>query len=82
MNKKTFFHKTKHYKNSFTAKYNCDKLVYYRYFPTMLEAIAYEKKLKAGSRAKKIKLINEMNPEWKDLYDELSQEGSASLRSQ
>ena len=68
-------HKTKHYKNSFTARYNCDKLVFYRHFPTMLEAIAFEKKLKAGSRAKKIALIEEMNPEWRDLYDELGQEG-------
>ncbi len=64
-------HKTKHYKNSFTAQYNCDKLVFYRHFPTMLEAIAFEKKLKAGSRAKKIALIESMNPEWKDLNDEL-----------
>jgi putative endonuclease len=64
-------HKTKRYKNSFSARYNCDKLVFYRYFPTMLEAIAFEKKLKAGSRAKKIALIEGMNPEWRDLYDEL-----------
>lgn len=64
-------HKTKRYKNSFSSRYNCDKLVFYRYFPTMLEAIAFEKKLKAGSRAKKIALIESMNPEWKDLNDEL-----------
>tara|TARA_R110000850_G_scaffold218852_2_gene344388 strand:- start:7023 stop:7139 length:117 start_codon:yes stop_codon:yes gene_type:complete len=37
----------------------------------MLEAIAFEKQLKAGSRAKKIALIEGMNPEWRDLYDEL-----------
>lgn len=64
-------HKTKHFKNSFTSLYNCDKLVFYRFFPTMAEAIAYEKKLKAGSRAKKITLIEAMNPEWRDLYLDL-----------
>jgi len=72
---RTLKHKEKRYKNSFTARYNCDKLVFYRHFPSMPEAIAFEKKLKAGSRAQKIKLIEEMNPEWKDLYDELGQEG-------
>jgi putative endonuclease len=65
-------HKTKRYKNSFSARYNCEKLVFYRHFPTMTEAIAFEKKLKAGSRAKKIALIEETNPEWRDLYDELN----------
>lgn len=64
-------HKTKRYKNAFSARYNCDKLVFFRYFPTMLEAIAFEKNLKAGSRAKKIALIETMNTEWKDLYDDL-----------
>jgi len=67
---RTVKHKTKHYKNSFTAQYNCDKLIFYCHFPTMTEAIAFEKKLKAGSRAKKIKLIEEMNPEWRDLSDD------------
>ncbi len=64
-------HKTKRYKNSFSARYNVDKLVWYQEFDTIMEVRAMEKKLKAGSRAKKIKLIEEMNPEWKDLYAEL-----------
>lgn len=61
-------HKDKFYKG-FSSRYNCDKLVFYREFPTMREAIAYEKKIKAGNRKNKEKLINEMNPEWKDLSE-------------
>jgi putative endonuclease len=54
----------------FTSSYNVTKLVYYEEFNTMEEAIAREKQIKAGSRQKKIDLINSKNPEWKDLYDE------------
>src|SRR6476620_7499494 len=59
------------YPTSFTAKYRVHKLVYYRWFPTIEEAIAEEKRIKAGSRIKKIKLINEMNPGWENLVDTL-----------
>jgi len=59
------------YAQSFTAKYNAGKLVYYRSFSSIEEAIAEEKRIKGGSRAKKIKLINSMNPDWKDLSEEL-----------
>jgi putative endonuclease len=38
----------------------------------MIDAITREKQIKAGSRAKKIALIEGMNPEWKDLYDTLA----------
>lgn len=62
-------HKSKFYKG-FTAKYNCDRLVYYQEFESIVQAIAYEKKLKAGNRAKKESLINSQNPEWKDLDEE------------
>jgi putative endonuclease len=64
-------HKEKIYPNSFTAKYNCIKLVYYNWFDTILEAIAEEKRIKGGSRKKKEALINSMNPEWKDLYEQV-----------
>lgn len=63
-------HKEKAYPNSFSAKYNCVKLVYYRWFDTIIEAIAEEKRIKGGSRKKKELLINSINPEWKDLYEE------------
>ena len=55
----------------FTKKYNCTKIVYYEIFNDPYNAIAREKQIKAGSRKKKIDLINAMNPEWKDLYDNL-----------
>jgi len=55
----------------FTKKYNIDKLVYYEVFEDAYTAITREKQLKAGSRQKKIDLINKMNPEWKDLYNDL-----------
>lgn len=61
-------HKTKFYKG-FTARYNCDRLVYYQEFDSIVQAIAYEKKLKAGNRAKKEALINSQNPEWDDLSE-------------
>ena len=64
-------HKTKFYPKSFTAKYNCDKIVWYESFPRIEAAIDREKQLKAGSRNKKEELINKMNPEWKDLWDEI-----------
>lgn len=64
-------HKNKKYKNAFSARYNVDKLVYWKEFETILEALQREKQIKASSRQKKIDLINGMNPDWKDLYDQL-----------
>ena len=64
-------HKTKFYPGSFTAKYNCDKIVWYECFATIMEAIDREKQLKAGNRKTKQFLINAMNPEWKDLWEEI-----------
>lgn len=68
---RTYKHKENFYDNSFTAKYQVKKLVYYELFGTMPEAIAREKQIKAGSRKKKIELIEKMNPEWKDLWEEI-----------
>ena len=62
-------HKQKKYKNSFTAKYNLDKLVYWESFQEIGDAIGREKQLKGGSRQKKEDLINLMNPKWDDLYE-------------
>ncbi len=55
--------------SSFTRKYNITALVYYEPFNRIYDAIAAEKKIKSGSRAKKIALIESTNPGWKDLYD-------------
>ena len=60
-------HRTGQFKNSFTSTYNVTKLVYFEEFDNIEFAIAREKQIKAGSRQKKIDLINGVNPEWKDL---------------
>ncbi|MDD4901133.1 MAG: GIY-YIG nuclease family protein [Patescibacteria group bacterium] len=60
-------HKNKENKDSFTAKYNVNKLVYYETFNNINDAITREKQIKAGSRKKKIALINKLNPLWRDL---------------
>jgi putative endonuclease len=56
----------------FTSKYRAHKLVYYEFFEQPDVAIAREKQIKAGSRAKKEALIESMNPEWKDLYNNIT----------
>jgi putative endonuclease len=55
----------------FTKKYNLTKLVYYEVFQDSYNAIQREKQIKAGSRQKKVNLINDMNSAWKELYEEL-----------
>ena len=55
----------------FSTKYGCKVLVWYELHETMIDAIAREKQIKAGSRAKKLALIDALNPEWKDLYETL-----------
>lgn len=59
--------------SGFTSKYNVNKLVYYEIFNYIDEAIKREKQIKAGSRAKKLKLIQATNPDFKDLYKETIQ---------
>ena len=53
--------------SKFTSRYNVNKLVYYEVFSDVRMAIHREKQIKAGSRQKKIDLINSINPEWNDL---------------
>lgn len=55
----------------FTAKYECKLLVWYEQYDDMVAAIGREKQVKAGSRRKKLALIEAMNREWRDLYDDL-----------
>ena len=62
-------HKNGEHRKSFTLKFRTFKLVYYNGFDSIEEAIAEEKRIKGGSRKQKERLINEMNPEWNDLYD-------------
>ncbi len=55
----------------FTQQFHIKKLVYYEVTEDVRSAIEREKELKKWRREKKIALIEEMNPMWKDLYDEL-----------
>ncbi|MDZ7715536.1 MAG: GIY-YIG nuclease family protein [Balneolaceae bacterium] len=57
--------------DGFTKRYNVTKLVYLEEYGSIHEAIDREKQMKAGPRQKKLDLVNEMNPEWKDLYEDL-----------
>ena len=56
----------------FTTRYGCKLLVFYEHYDRMTDAIAREKQIKGGSRAKKIAMIEAMNAEWKDLYESLA----------
>lgn len=64
-------HKEKKYPKSFSSKYNLNKLVYYKAFSRIEEAIAEEKRIKGGPRKNKIKLIEGINPTWVDLTKQL-----------
>lgn len=60
-----------HINEGFTAKYNTDKLVYYEWYDRLDVAIKREKQLKNWKREWKDKLINDFNPEWKDLAEDI-----------
>lgn len=68
--KRVWEHKTKVVKG-FTEKYGVDKLVWYERHETMESAIQREKSMKFWKRHWKLKIIEEMNPDWRDLYEEL-----------
>jgi putative endonuclease len=63
-------HKNKFNSNSFTARYNINKLVYCENFQYIQDAIAEEKRIKAGSRTKKETLIRKQNSNWDDLAND------------
>ena len=68
---RTMEHKEKFYPQSFTARYNCNKLVYYKFYESIESAIEREKYIKGKSRAFKLDLINKQNPAWKDLWEDI-----------
>ena len=68
--KRVYQHKNK-LADGFTKKYNVNKLGYYEIFDNIEYAILREKQIKAGSRIKKIKLIEGVNPRWDDLYEQI-----------
>jgi predicted GIY-YIG superfamily endonuclease len=56
----------------FTQRYGCKSLVWYEIAPDMIAAIGREKQIKAGSRARKLELIEALNPDWADLYEDIA----------
>ena len=58
--------------DGFTKRYGCKLLVWYELHGSMEAAILREKQIKAGSRAKKLALIEAMNPDWDDLWDDIA----------
>jgi putative endonuclease len=71
LGRRVWEHKTKAHPG-FTSRYGVDRLVWYEVYDRIDEAIAREKDIKKWRRAWKIRLIEEMNPEWTDLYQTLN----------
>ena len=69
--RRVYEHKNHLEDNAFTNKYDINKLVYFEFFEEIISAIQREKQIKAGSRQKKLELINKFNPGWKDLYSSI-----------
>ena len=67
---RVYHHKTKQ-ADGFTKQYGVDQLGYYEIYDYIVTAIEREKQIKAGSRRKKIALIEGANPDWDDLYDNI-----------
>ena len=65
--RRVYQHKSKQDPQSFTSRYNIDRLVYVELYQDVNEAIAREKQLKGWLRKKKIALIETVNPNWRDL---------------
>jgi len=70
LNKRIYEHRAK-LVDGFSKKYNLNKLVYYEIAENAESAILREKQIKAGRRKKKLDLIHNMNPGWRDLYPEI-----------
>jgi len=70
LKRRVYEHKNK-LVEGFTKKYNIDKLIFYEVYNDINIAIAREKQIKSGSRAKKVAMIEDMNDQWNDLYEEI-----------
>jgi putative endonuclease len=70
LKKRVYEHKERFVKG-FSEKHGIDKLVYYEIFDEPENAIIREKQIKGGSRAKNNRLVESMNPEWRDVYNEI-----------
>ena len=59
--------------SKFAKKYNCTDLLYFETFPDIEYAIKKEKQMKKWKREYKENVINELNPDWRDLYEDISE---------
>ena len=71
LKRRIYQHKNKVHKTTFSARYNLDKLVFYEIVETKEEALLKEARMKKWNREWKTNLINELNPDWLDLYNEI-----------
>ena len=71
LRKRVYEHKNHLERNSFTARYNVENLVYYEVTTNVEAAIAREKQIKSWNRKRKDKLICSKNPNWIDLYESI-----------
>ena len=69
LRRRVFEHKTQLYENAFTARYRVNLLAYYEVLTDGNAALAREAQLKGWTRAKKVKLVERVNPHWADLSD-------------
>ena len=69
--RRVYEHKNHLDKNSFTSRYNIEKLIYHEITTDVKAAIQREKQIKGWNRNHKNKLVESKNPQWKDLYDGL-----------
>ena len=69
--RRVYEHKHEFDKKSFTAKYHIHKLVYYEATTDVYAALTREKQIKSWNRARKNKLVESLNPLWKDLYESI-----------
>lgn len=75
LQRRVYQHKTKAHPDSFAARYNVNRLVYFETFNDVQDAITREKQIKAWRREKKLALLETENPHWKDLSLEWEGEG-------
>ena len=69
--RRVYEHKHNLDQDSFTARYNVHKLVFFETTPSVYSAIEREKQIKSWSRKRKNDLVNTQNPDWQELYDSL-----------
>lgn len=71
LHERIYEHRECAYPSSFTSRYGCRMLVWYCGFGRIEDAISEEKRIKGGSRAAKLELIESMNPGWRDLWEDI-----------